>query len=212
MSTDDAFSPLDPGDEALVATLLEPGERVRHAAPASATMQRAGIVAVAWALPALAISWWPLRTAWAHLHATADRPRDGAPFLLFTGFGLFWIIVALRLLVEPWRLHRLYPHVLHLLTDRRFLAIDRRSGPFQAVQLDAIWRTKTFSPLGRLTIWRSGFATGLGERARVRDFNGVRDVDRVAQLIADQSGVPVGLGEAQVAASMARMPPGRGLR
>ena len=206
---DGAAFPLDPTDRARIEALLEPGEQLLHAAAAEATMRRGGIVAFAFAVPAFAVGWLPLRKALAHLGALGGTPHDRLPLLLFGGFGLLWIIVALRLLWEPARRGRLYPHVLHVLTDRRFLAIDRRSGPLHELALTDIWQMKIFSPFGRLTFWRRGLAGGTGKRARVRNFDGVRDAGMVAQAIADRTGVPVGLGRTAVAASIVRMPPDR---
>ena len=196
---------LAPADRRLIDGLLEPGETLARAAPALASMQRAGVVALGYAVPVFAAAWFPLHKAWQHL-ATASLPADGrVPMMLFSGIGLIFAAIGLRLLVEPWRLHRLYPHIVHALTDRRFLEIDRRSGPRHVFTLDDIWQMKTFSPFDRLTLWRRRFDTGTGARAKFRDFDGVRDAAAVAQAIAERTGVPVGLGRAAVAASVAQM-------
>ena len=185
-----------PKDASIAARLLDPGEVVLRISGASPSMRRGGIVAIAWAVPAFAMGAVAIRKVLAHV-GTLGVPDASVPFVLFLVFGLFWIVVGVRLVWEPWRLHRLYPHVFHLLTDRRFLEVDRRKLVLHEIAFTDIWKMKTFSPFDRLTVWRRGFATNTGKRARVRNFDGVVGVEAVARTISEQSGVPVGLGRAE---------------
>ncbi len=197
-------------DQVLVDALLEPGETLLHAAPAAASMQRAGVVALAYSVPVFAISWFPLRMAVSHLGT--PRGDDLPPLLVFAAVGLLFAAIGLRLLFEPWRRHLLYPHVVYALTDRRLLQIDRRSGPIHSFGLGDIWQMKVFAPFGRIRLWRRGLVSGTGKRAKFRDFDGVPDPAAVAQAIAELTGVPVGIGQDAVAASVAQMSPERRAR
>ncbi|WP_174280595.1 hypothetical protein [Sphingomonas bacterium] len=200
-------------DAIRVEALLAPGERVLRETPVTALMPRAGIVAIGWAVPAFAVGFFPLRAVILYLlHPSADARIPWWLLLVFVGFGLLWLTIARALVLEPRRLARLWPHITHVLTDRRFLAIDRRTGVLWENELTTIWTIKTFSPFGRLTLTRRGASSDTGRYARNRDYDGVADVAAVAQEIADMTGVPVGVTPATVKASIAQMPPGTKVR
>ena len=101
--------------------------------PATAAMTWGGLAAWGYAVPVTAIAYFPLRQAVRHWGEAGAGLAAQAPLLLFGGFGCLWLLLALILLYQPVRLGNLWPHVYHVLTDRRLLEVDRRTGVTQAM-------------------------------------------------------------------------------
>lgn len=203
-----------PADGVPVSSVLAPGEQVVRVTPATPAMTWSGLVAWGYAVPVAAIGWFPFHKAMRHWGGIGLDLRDRAPLLLFGGFGTLWLLLAAVLLYQPIRLSRRWPHVYHVLTDRRFVEVDRRKGVTAAIVLRDIWTLSVFTPFGRLRCTRRGASNGsvAGRNATSPSFDGVGDVAALAQMIADRTGVAVGLTRAEVDASIARMPPGTTLR
>lgn len=197
-----------------VSSVLQPGEETLRVTPATSAMSWSGLVAWLYAMPVFAIGWFPLRMAMRHWASSGPGLPDPAPMLLFGGWGVVWLMLAGVLVYQPLRLARLWPHVTHVLTDRRFIEVDRRRGVTGAIVLADIWTMSTFSPFGRLRLHRRGASNGsvTGRNASDPTFDGICDVDALAQRIADLTGVPVGLTRKVADASIDRMPPGTKLR